>query len=467
MKISNVRLGFANNSSSSHSIIWWDREEAIPSGEYVKEFCYGWEAFTLTSEEDKAKYMAVMFYYELERYFGSSWAIFIIRSMFGINLPNSEESRANYYQEFFYIDHESTVNLPLCYDKPVTNMRFMAELFTYITQTKEIVILGGNDNGGNHPITAPNIKNWQWVVRDNHENNRVVARWDESGYWTLFNRENGTKFRLSFVGEVPDKSHSPELVDLKITNFCPFGCPFCYQSSTISGKHAPLSKINDILYQLGKMEVLEIAFGGGEPTLHPDFKEIAEECRKRNIVPNFTTRNYKWLEKNFDWVKRTCGSVALSVDTESWFKTVGIYQKFKKEMPSISMQLVMGTIGRDDYNRFLRSCEEDDKLVLLGFKEVGEGIGFPKTNYSWWLDDTKKSGLLSIGIDTALASEYEGELKRHSINDRLYFTEEGKYSMYIDVVDQKMGKSSYHQLESFAGIDYFSDEKILQAYRRW
>lgn len=71
MKISNVRLGFANNSSSSHSIIWWDREEAIPSGEYVKEFCYGWEAFTLTNEEDKAKYMAVMFYYELERYFGS------------------------------------------------------------------------------------------------------------------------------------------------------------------------------------------------------------------------------------------------------------------------------------------------------------------------------------------------------------------------------------------------------------
>lgn len=466
MEISNVRLGFANNSSSSHSIIWWDKESPPGNGEYISDFCFGWEAFTLSTEEDKAKYMVVLFFYNLEKHFGAAWAKFIINSMFGVKLPKARYETDITDQEFFYVDHQSTVNLPLCFDKPVTNLQFMGELFTYITTTKEIVILGGNDNDGSHPLTALEIKNWQWVERDCSENN-IVARWDKSGYWTLLNRENGTKFRLSFTGEVPNKSSAPELVDLKITNFCPFGCPFCYQSRTISGKHAPLSDITDIIYELGKMEVLEIAFGGGEPTLHPDFTEIAEECRKNHIVPNFTTRNYKWLEKNIDWVKKTCGSVALSVDPDNYYKTTGIYRELSKEMPSISMQLVMGTIERDDYKRFLRECKEFDKLVLLGFKEVGEGINYPRKNYDWWLDDTKKSKLASIGIDTALASEYKQKLKDHEISERLYFTEEGKYSMYIDIVEKKMGRSSYHQLESFAQFEYFSSSEILKAYKEW
>jgi hypothetical protein len=53
------------------------------------------------------------------------------------------------------------------------------------------------------------------------------------------------------------------------------------------------------------------------------------------------------------------------------------------------------------------------------------------------------------------------------INPILYYKEEGKFSMYIDAVENKYGKSSYsNELESFPQ-SYSGIKDIFKAYSKW
>ena len=58
---------------------------------------------------------------------------------------------------------------------------------------------------------------------------------------SLFDRSNGTKVRFA-IGPYT-KAKRPELVDIKITDFCPAMCPACYMGSTPSGEHSSMENI--------------------------------------------------------------------------------------------------------------------------------------------------------------------------------------------------------------------------------
>lgn len=69
MPITNVRLGFATNSSSSHSIVLTNRRYSDDSGNsYGGNLDFGWESFTLASQGSKLPYIALLLRYELESF---------------------------------------------------------------------------------------------------------------------------------------------------------------------------------------------------------------------------------------------------------------------------------------------------------------------------------------------------------------------------------------------------------------
>ena len=57
MKLHNLRIGFATNSSSSHSVILVP-QNSIKDDDVYSEDSYGWEQFVLASPEAKIKYIA-------------------------------------------------------------------------------------------------------------------------------------------------------------------------------------------------------------------------------------------------------------------------------------------------------------------------------------------------------------------------------------------------------------------------
>ena len=74
---------------------------------------------------------------------------------------------------------------------------------------------------------------------------------------SLFDRSNGTKVRFA-IGPYT-KAKRPELVDIKITDFCPAMCPACYMGSTPSGEHSSMENMEKVIHELAKAKVQEVA----------------------------------------------------------------------------------------------------------------------------------------------------------------------------------------------------------------
>lgn len=118
-----------------------------------------------------------------------------------------------------------------------------------------------------------------------------------NGNYKVYIFDDGTKVRTtnddSFI------SAFPESIDLKITNRCDMGCPYCHENSTIDGVHG------DIL-SLGFIDTLhpftEIAIGGGDPMSHPNLIPFLRKLKNRKIIANMTIHQSRF-EKSIDVVR--------------------------------------------------------------------------------------------------------------------------------------------------------------------
>lgn len=143
------------------------------------------------------------------------------------------------------------------------------------------------------------------------------AGWE---WWkTLATMELATKTgleTLQFVPLLDDRAQMPDdclaapaRVYFELTRRCNLGCRTCFNDS-----HHPLPdelttlEILDVLDQLDRLGTFEIRFTGGEPTVHPDFREIVTFARERGFYVSLGTngvyseRLRSWLyDSGVDW----------------------------------------------------------------------------------------------------------------------------------------------------------------------
>ena len=316
--------------------------------------------------------------------------------------------------------------------------------------------------------------------------NQSVSRKDQKhGYWTLFNQRTGTKIRLSLKpgAKAPEKAYSPEIMDVKITDKCDVGCKFCYMDSTRNGQHASISDLIALADALASMKVFEVAIGGGEPTDHPDFVQFLQELKSKDIVPNFTTAKLGWLsDKNCLAILENCGAFAYSVTcTKQVQELINSIESSKKarrfsfggEWSKVTIQIVMGTMGRPEFESVLSMAKDHGiPVTLLGFKSVGRGAKYKPKTYDWWLDSCKNLvanyELPLIRVDTALAAQYENEIKASGIPEWCFHVLEGKFSAYYDAVAKKFARSSY-QLDGAVSIlsKFGLHDELLKAFQKF
>jgi organic radical activating enzyme len=490
MHIFNIRKGFATNSSSSHSIL--ELPESIDTKNLKTDTYddFNWNFFTASNKESKENYLAYTVKLNLMQKQKTEDEInqFLVK-LFGEEIIFMIHNVG--------IDHQSVIALPLNWNGKDLNEEFIKELIDYIHQDK-IVIVGGNDNDEEtHELVEDDylspINSFPKDVIESHN----VARKDQD-YWTIFNRENGQKMRFSFINsEAPTKATAPELADIKITDFCPYACSFCYQDSTTEGQHASLENIRKIADELEKAKVFEVACGGGETTLHPNFIEILKIFKERNIVPNFTTKNLNlFRQSNAKEIIEHCGAMAFSVQSkDEMLKVKNAFMDFderervqassyifmtdsKKQSiwnPKITFQVVLGTMPTKEFkDMMLLASEFGSRITLLGYKENGRGSSFAPNDYSEWLDivaKIKEKKHVEVSIDTALASEYEHLLKDKKVNEKTYHTTEGTFSVYIDATKMSFAPSSYIGLEQSQPfnsnwLDQYVSMKAKPEYRK-
>lgn len=470
MRLLNFRGGFATNSSSSHSLIFMPggaRAETIPS-------CadgYGWEWFRLVTKGDKRDYLAATLALSLR---DQGVSADVIRDVVAAwSNPDAVEK---------YVDHQSVLTIPRARHGVGYDREFFQALRSFVDRD-DVAILGGNDNSthaedgqqdndvrGSAPVTLglpleDSAPHW--------------ARYDtKRDVWTVFNLHTGGKATVSMSRNPVAKdmkADKPELVDVKATGYCTYGCAQCYQSSTPDGKHAKMYDLWSLADVLGKWKVFEVALGGGEPTLyksvgqdghveHPDayddFIDILRRFRDQGVLPNFTTKNLGWLrdEEARPQILEYIGAFAYSVNNRKFSDLLALVDKHDVPKHKVSVNYVVGLENDAWALPFLLNdaAKADIRVTLLGYKEVGFGKtnkpkALPKAGA--WLEIVTKAKKehydLKVSIDTALVRSTGAKaLEKAGIGDWCFSGEEGKVSMYVDAVEMTASKSSYETDEA-------------------
>lgn len=441
MLIHNIRLGFANNSSSSHSLIF----AKLPDNDLDPDY-FGWNSFTAGSKESRTEYCAALLRMALREILESQTA--------------ADKLVAGMYPaaSFKSVDHQSAYVIPSNFRGDYIHEGFYKDLEKFLLQDG-LTILGGNDNGGEHPLAKDSF---ELVIPQDYNSADWVARKEKSKIYTLFSRKYGNRVTVDFNNPAKatklKKSSRPMLVDVKITDYCPFNCPACYQGSTVAGKHAPIERISNLFYNLGELEVFEVALGGGEPTLHPNFVEILRRARYSNIVPNFTTKTLAWLK---DDVKRAqilekAGSFAYSIDHAGEFSQLAAAVLWYGIEPHrVSVQVIDSLIDPYSFAEVLRASSKSGiRVTLLGYKETERGATYKKyTQSTDWVKVVKKlqgeKVYFNLAVDTEIIQKYEKEIRDAGVPETLFHREEGKFSMYVDMVKNRIGPSSYCAEEDY------------------
>lgn len=491
--ILNKRKGFATNSSSSHSIL--EFEETIPNlKEHIISTIENSNSLKKSAEKESilnltANVSRENLSYDDGIYFGWNFFTLIDKQTKLVYLAScvKDNFSMEYVEELFpkeiipyvqkaSIDHQSFIHIPTNFEGEI-DKNFIKDLISYFSNDS-VVIVGGNDNTSKEHSLTKHTNTIQSPISDlksNFSKSKIVRKDDE--FWTIFDKNNGTKTRffLEPNNKPKNKAISPELADIKITDFCPYACNFCYQDSTLDGKHASLDNIKHIANELRKAQVFEVALGGGETTLHPNFVEILKIFSENKIVPNFTTKNLNLIKQsNFSEIIKYCGAMAFSVQSlEDMEKVVSAYldlgelkdtyfDKYqltdsKGYTPKITFQIILGVTPLSEISKMLELASHSaNRITLLGYKENGRGSSFAPHDYSKWLPIVKKfkkNHYIDISIDTALAAESKSDLIANGVKENTFHITEGNFSVYIDAVKMKFAPSSYIGLEQTKSFD--------------
>lgn len=452
MVLTQIRYGFATNSSSSHSVILADYPES--DSRVPGDFSYQWDEFVLASEQAKRDYFFVQCRDHFEN--TSDWDefVYLVKPSAELLVKVPTWWRDGDMEWPGSVDHES---VGLVYARTLDEVRNLLEWL----DDPRITILGGNDNT-EYDFCIPGVE------FSPSELTQMICRKESRGK-VFFNPRNGTKIHFfdSPINFDEYIASAPELVDIKLTDWCDLACKFCYQDSTKKGLHAPFEAIKAIIDDLSRAGVFEVALGGGEPMSHPQFGQILRYCVSKNIVPNFTTKNYKALvSPEFKEYADICGSVGISIATPDDVADLMQYDdKIAVHSSKLSLQVAMGAQSPGDFASMLMMLEEARAfrgLIMLGYKDTGRGHRAkgnrwyepgrvdgddPIKMFKTFLSRRRKAlpwgGEMPLSMDTEMVRSTSELLVKHDVRSELYMKNEGRVSCYIDAVSMRIAPSSY------------------------
>jgi len=444
-----LRLGHATNSSSAHSIIFHPAHDArvadaLPHTS-INEICeFSRDRFSFSEAREKALYLLrdladtdpsnhVMI--EVAQVLRRHGLDGLLGQLETIDLPLERQG-------------------PLAYEAARKGGVSMADWLDFML-SPHVTCYGYDDNNDDPGMML--------------DADGVAVRIDRGLIWkkdgpaiVAYEPARGTKLRWS--RQDYDKAQTPELVDVKITDFCGYGCSFCYQGSTKAGQHAPLDCIETIFDQLAAMRVFEVAIGGGEPAHHPQFAQIIEAANARGMTFNFTAFGLDWTknERALEALKAGHGNgIGISVHSKRDIVKLQRAREALREhgvwRTSVMAQTVVGATPMPAIHEMLEACvAHHAPLLLLGFKETGRGAGYGRARAS---DAAVRKLLLraraaceesreeyspfTLSVDTAFLDSYGHLLDELGVPHSLRTSPEGKFSMYVDAVENTCGPSSY------------------------
>lgn len=266
----------------------------------------------------------------------------------------------------------------------------------------------------------------------------------KNGNYSVEIFDNGTKIRET--NEDVFIASFPENIDVKITNYCDMNCPMCHEGSTTEGEHGDIlnAKFIDSLNPY-----TELALGGGNPLSHPDIVEFLIKCKNRRIITNMTVNQVHFM-KNIELIDKLMRSrlihgLGVSL-TNAYDKE---FVDTIKRYPNIVIHIISGMVTRDELKQLYNN---NFKILILGYKQFRRGIeNYDKNSLTI---ESHKNDLYNdlaeltnyfkvISFDNLAIEQLKVKrIMSEEYWNSFYMGDDGKYTMYIDLVKNKFAKNS-------------------------
>lgn len=130
----------------------------------------------------------------------------------------------------------------------------------------------------------------------------------------LFDRKSGLNILLDEMAIPVDQwSPAPRQVSIALTNLCDLHCPYCY-----APKHKATLAMEDLRYWLKELDeggCFGVGFGGGEPTLHPEFIDICSYTAANTaLAVTLTTHGHRLRPQLLERLAGNVHFMRISVD---------------------------------------------------------------------------------------------------------------------------------------------------------
>lgn len=271
---------------------------------------------------------------------------------------------------------------------------------------------------------------------------KPIGRYTNGNYSVMI-FEDGTKIRKNNLDYF--EPEFPESMDIKITNKCDMGCPVCYEDSCPNGKEADLT---DISFLDSIHPYTELAIGGGNPFSHSQLLYFLEELKKRKIIANITI-NQNHLFKNPKIVENLLNKKLIHGLGISLTDVNNDLINFIKKYPNSVIHIINGIVTLDQLNDL---ADKNVKILILGYKEFGRGVNFIKSERQK-VERNKKDlynvlpSMLEhysvISFDNLAIKQLDPKrLMTEEKWEEFYMGDDGKFTMYVDLVNKKFAKSS-------------------------
>lgn len=454
LHLKNFRKGFATNSSSTHSVIYQKKEDLLQDLNVMDNNYYERCDLTIAaSKEAKIKYIAANIYKGHRELYDTLCSMYPSMKQYNslIEKQLAADSKGKYDEIFGMADRED-----LCFEN---NKYFLPsiEYLKKVIEDEDLVIVGGSDELDNYyDLTNPRNKFF--------DASSCSKLFKNGNYWVGYSR--GGKCRLNLSEKDDCIPEYPELIDLKITDMCLHGCPFCYMGSTDSGTHANIKTLKSIIYSINDDSIndrcVEFSIGGGNILLYPDLDELFYYIKNNGHIVNTTinVKDCKELINNdslFTTFNRYVTAIGVSITDESEIPdVVALRNKFyKNNYKQITIHLIPEYLGLKKSISIVNQLYKESfySVLFLGYKVNGRGA---KCNFNTFTDDELSrlfTGYTDYEVDTTFANQYYDWISKHFDIVHTITLKEGEFSMYIDGVKGLAYKSSYH-LEKPYGVDY-------------
>ena len=268
-------------------------------------------------------------------------------------------------------------------------------------------------------------------------------------YDVLLNLDDGTKIRRT--EEDYFDASLPESMDVKISNQCHHGCPFCHENSRPDGKICDLDLAAAVISTMHPYT--EVAVGGGNLMENSEHTEkFLNMLIKQKCVPSITLRQEDFLE-NLDVVHRwretgLVYGIGVSLADAKDSRLVAAMQDF----PTSVLHVIAGIFSKDDVAEL---SNKGIKILILGYKDIRRGVSYHSEHETsiadniQWLSDNIKDIMGAFKVvsfdNLALEQLPVREAVGEEAWESFYMGDDGTATFYIDLVEAQFARSSTSQ----------------------